>query len=124
MLSPLHCLLWFSAGIFFDTYGEHYEDLREFHGHLRSLLKPDGLYSFFNGMCAHSPFFHSVYCQLVSLELAHLGLKTQFVPLPVAQCLDGETWEGVRRKYWQLDTYYLPVCYWDDDEEKDSKMLD
>ncbi|CAH8280952.1 unnamed protein product, partial [Arabidopsis lyrata] len=27
-------------GIFFDTYGEYYEDLREFHQHLPRLLKP------------------------------------------------------------------------------------
>ena len=52
-----------------------------------------------------------VYCQLVSLELANLGFSTQFIPLPVKDCLAEETWEGVRRKYWQLDTYYLPVSY-------------
>jgi protein arginine N-methyltransferase 2 len=33
------------AGIFFDTYGEYYEDTREFHDHLPKLLKPDGVYS-------------------------------------------------------------------------------
>ncbi|XP_057973215.1 protein arginine N-methyltransferase 2 isoform X2 [Malania oleifera] len=38
-------------GIFFDTYGEYYEDLREFHQHLPVLLKPGGVYSFFNGLC-------------------------------------------------------------------------
>ncbi|KAI3512378.1 hypothetical protein L1887_19693 [Cichorium endivia] len=38
-------------GIFFDTYGEYYEDLREFHQHLPSLLNPGGIYSFFNGLC-------------------------------------------------------------------------
>ncbi|KAL8256344.1 hypothetical protein R6Q59_031411 [Mikania micrantha] len=38
-------------GIFFDTYGEYYDDLREFHHHLPALLKPGGIYSFFNGLC-------------------------------------------------------------------------
>ncbi|XVE70167.1 hypothetical protein DITRI_Ditri10aG0050500 [Diplodiscus trichospermus] len=38
-------------GIFFDTYGECYEDLREFHQQLPKLLKPGGIYSFFNGLC-------------------------------------------------------------------------
>ncbi|GMH16454.1 hypothetical protein Nepgr_018295 [Nepenthes gracilis] len=33
-------------GIFFDTYGEYYEDLRDFHNHLPSLLKPDDLQRF------------------------------------------------------------------------------
>ncbi|KAA8537832.1 hypothetical protein F0562_027588 [Nyssa sinensis] len=97
-------------GIFFDTYGEYYEDLREFHQHLPALLKPGGIYSFFNGLCGGNAFFHVVYCQLVSLELENLGYCTQLIPLPVKDCLGEEVWEGVKHKYWQLDTYYLPVC--------------
>ncbi|KAI4985013.1 hypothetical protein ZWY2020_017643 [Hordeum vulgare] len=60
-------------GIFFDTYGEYYEDMREFHEHLPELLKPGGVYSYFNGLCGDNAFFHVVYCQLVALELASLG---------------------------------------------------
>lgn len=97
-------------GIFFDTYGEYYEDLREFHQHLPALLKPGGIYSFFNGLCGANAFFHVVYCNLVSLELGNLGLSTQFIPLPVKDCLEDDMWEGVKQKYWQLDTYHLPVC--------------
>ncbi|KAB1204021.1 Arginine N-methyltransferase 2 [Morella rubra] len=97
-------------GIFFDTYGEYYEDLREFHQHLPVLLKPEGIYSFFNGLCGGNAFFHVVYCHLVSLELENLGYSTQLIPLPVKDCLGDEVWEGVKHKYWQLDTYYLPVC--------------
>ncbi|KAK6245941.1 protein of unknown function DUF3447 - like 10 [Theobroma cacao] len=97
-------------GIFFDTYGEYYEDLREFHQHLPKLLKPGGIYSFFNGLCGGNAFFHVVYCHLVSLELENLGYSTQLIPLPVKDCLGEEVWQGVRHKYWQLDTYYLPVC--------------
>ena len=100
---------WLS-GIFFDTYGEYYEDLREFHQHLPILLKPGGIYSFFNGLCGGNAFFHVVYCHLVSLELENLGYSTQLIPLPVKDCLGEEVWEGVKHKYWQLDTYYLPVC--------------
>nr|ACG37215.1 arginine N-methyltransferase 2 [Zea mays] len=97
-------------GIFFDTYGEYYEDMREFHQHLPKLLKPGGIYSYFNGLCGDNAFFHAVYCQLVALELANLGYSTQFIPLPVKDCLAEEVWKGVKRKYWQLDTYYLPAC--------------
>ncbi|KAM3688433.1 hypothetical protein ACJW31_10G149500 [Castanea mollissima] len=97
-------------GIFFDTYGEYYEDLREFHQHLPILLKPGGIYSFFNGLCGGNAFFHVVYCHLVSLELENLGYSTQLIPLPVKDCLGEEVWEGVKHKYWQLDTYYLPAC--------------
>ncbi|KAL6894017.1 hypothetical protein ACP4OV_008115 [Aristida adscensionis] len=97
-------------GIFFDTYGEYYEDMREFHHHLPQLLKPGGIYSYFNGLCGDNAFFHVVYCQLVALELANLGYSTQFIPLPVKDCLSEEIWKGVKQKYWQLDTYHLPVC--------------
>ncbi|XP_073032643.1 protein arginine N-methyltransferase 2 [Primulina eburnea] len=102
-------------GIFFDTYGEYYEDMREFHHHLPHLLEPGGIYSFFNGFCGSNAFFHMVYCQLVALELEHLGYFTQLIPLPVKDCLGEDTWEGVKHKYWQLDTYYLPVCQCSDD---------
>ncbi|XP_058069955.1 protein arginine N-methyltransferase 2 [Magnolia sinica] len=104
-------------GIFFDTYGEYYEDLREFHQHLPKLLKPGGIYSFFNGLCGGNAFFHMVYCQLVSLELGNSGYSTQFIPLPVKDCLGEEVWKGVKQKYWQLDTYYLPVCQSESDSQ-------
>ncbi|KAK9075544.1 hypothetical protein SSX86_003869 [Deinandra increscens subsp. villosa] len=104
-------------GIFFDTYGEYYDDLREFHQHVPALLKPGGIYSFFNGLCGGNAFFHVVYCQLVSLELESLGYSTQFIPLPVKDCLGEQVWEGVKHKYWQLDTYYLPVCQSLEDSE-------
>jgi protein arginine N-methyltransferase 2 len=44
-------------GIFFDTYGEYYEDMQDFHEELENLLKPGGCYSFFNGLVATQPFF-------------------------------------------------------------------
>ncbi|PNH02928.1 Arginine N-methyltransferase 2, partial [Tetrabaena socialis] len=49
-------------GIFFDTYGEYYEEMREFHAHLPRLLAPHGVYSFFNGLAPDNIFFHMVYC--------------------------------------------------------------
>ncbi|GKV04486.1 hypothetical protein SLEP1_g16641 [Rubroshorea leprosula] len=98
------------TGIFFDTCGEYYEDLRELHHHLPKLLKPGGIYSFFNGLCGDNAFFPVVYYHLVLLELENLGYSTQLIPLPVKDCLREKVWQGVRHKYWQLDTYYLPVC--------------
>ncbi|GLT40164.1 hypothetical protein SLA2020_143180 [Shorea laevis] len=70
-------------GIFFDIYGEYYENVREFHQHLPKLLKPGGICSSFTGLCGGSAFFHLVYCHLVSLELENLGYLTQLIPLPV-----------------------------------------
>eukprot|EP00884_Botryococcus_braunii_P018060 jgi/Botrbrau1/4938/Bobra.0122s0020.1 len=102
-------------GIFWDTYGEYYEEMREFHTHLPSLLRRGGIYSYFNGLAADNAFFHLVYCHLVQRELARLGLYTQFIPLPI-NVSDPAIWEGIRNRYWQLDTYYLPVSEWDDEE--------
>ena len=111
------------AGIFFDTYGEYYDDMREFHACLPKLLKqPDGIYSFFNGMCGDNAFFHVVYNQIVELELDHLGFSTQLVPLPIQNNYGEKEWEGLERKYWQLDTYFLPFVVHKEDVESNNKQ--
>jgi hypothetical protein len=43
--------------------GEYYEELREFQGKLPKLLRPTGVYSFFNGLASDNIFFHTVYSQ-------------------------------------------------------------
>lgn len=48
-------------GIFFDTYGEHWLDMEDFHVRVSQLLeKPHGVYSFFNGLAPDNVFFHGV----------------------------------------------------------------
>lgn len=84
---------------------------REFHGHLPKLLRRGGLYSYFNGLAADNPFFYMVYRDLCSLELARLGFVTQFVSLPI-NVSDKAIWRRVGNRYWQLDTYFLPVAEW------------
>lgn len=44
------------------------------------------------------------------------GLETQFVELPI-NVSDPPVWEGVKLRYWELDTYYLPVVQHADDVE-------
>jgi protein arginine N-methyltransferase 2 len=47
--------------VFFDTYGEHFLDLEDFHNLLPHILsKPHGMYSFFNGLAPDNIFFHGV----------------------------------------------------------------
>ncbi|GIL60427.1 hypothetical protein Vafri_15020 [Volvox africanus] len=94
-------------GIFFDTYGEYYEEMREFHVHLPHLLARNGVYSFFNGLASDNIFFHMVYCRLISLELASKGLTVEYEPVAVGS-LGDEVWQGVRSKYWHFETYFLP----------------
>jgi protein arginine N-methyltransferase 2 len=101
-------------GIFYDTYGEHFLDLEDFHSHaLPELLDtPNGVYSFFNGLAPDNLFFHGVACQCVKLQLASLGFESEFVPCEIT-VPEQDEWEGIRRKYWHgRDTYYLPHVTW------------
>lgn len=54
-------------GIFFDTYGEYYEEMHEFHQQLPRILKSGGVYSFFNGLASDNIFFHLVYGRLIQV---------------------------------------------------------
>ncbi|KAL6043942.1 Arginine N-methyltransferase 2 [Balamuthia mandrillaris] len=97
-------------GIFFDTFGEYYEDLREFHEHVPDLLRyPNGIYSFFNGLGATNKFFYEVYCRVSEADLKGMGLTTTYQPIKIDPSED-KSWEGVKGKYWQLETYHLPRC--------------
>lgn len=68
---------------------------RDFHELLPKLLKPDAIYSYFNGLAADNAFFHTVYCNIARAELAQLGLEAEFVALPI-DCSDPKVWQGVR----------------------------
>jgi type IV protein arginine methyltransferase len=105
--------------IFFDTYGEHYLDMQDFHVIMTQLLaKPHGIYSFFNGLAPDNIFFHGVACQCVKLHLASLGLDSEFAACEIQGAAaavnnDPTVWQDVRRKYWHgRDTYYLPIVKW------------
>eukprot|EP00978_Attheya_sp_CCMP212_P033584 scaffold136201_cov54-Attheya_sp.AAC.4 len=105
-------------GIFYDTYGEHFTDLEDFHdGMVQLLAKPHGIYSFFNGLAPDNIFFHGVACQCVKLQLAQHGLETEFAACHIE--VKESDWDGVRRKYWHnRDTYYLPIATWSSTTEK------
>ena len=106
--------------IFFDTYGEEYDDMRRFHALLPKLLRKGGIYSYFNGMCPDNIFFHCVYNRVAEIELGRLG----FVPpkgrgmftVHDIDTTDAKIWEGVKRRYWWGDKYFLPTCVFDGDE--------
>jgi len=102
-------------GIFFDTYGEFYDQLREFHEILPDYLKPTGVYSFFNGLGATNRFFHDVYCAIAQMELSEIGFSTVYTQVHIDP--DDQTWKDIAMKYWKLNTYNLPTCKWQDTEE-------
>ena len=94
--------------LFYDAYGEDYEDMQELHELLPTLLRPGGVYSFFNGFCPFNVIFREVACRVCQLELDELGLELAYTPLRVA--IDESAWVGVSRRYYVRDTYHLPVA--------------
>lgn len=101
-------------GIFFDTFGEFYDDLKEFHELLPNILSPTGIYSFFNGLGATNPFFHDVYCNIAEMDLGEIGLKVEYKKVDIDPS-DNKIWEGVKGKYWTLQQYNLPICKYSED---------
>jgi protein arginine N-methyltransferase 2 len=111
-------------GIFWDTFGEHYRDQKIFHDAIPLLLNPDGIFSFFNGLGGTNFFFHDVYCKIVQLEFEEIGFSVQFIPIAMDPNAS-QIWDGVKRRYWSLKTYNLPIIQavsydegnWQDQEE-------
>ncbi|KAG7341472.1 ankyrin repeat domain protein [Nitzschia inconspicua] len=103
-------------GIFFDTYAEHAMDMEDFHRQMTDILvKPGGIYSFFNGLAPDNLFFHGVACNVIKLQLDKLGFDTEFLTcqIQVQNINNDKVWQGIRRKYWHnRDVYYLPRVTW------------
>ncbi|KAH6589118.1 hypothetical protein BASA50_010284 [Batrachochytrium salamandrivorans] len=96
-------------GIFFDTFGEYYDDLRDFHQVLPNHLREEtGVYSFFNGLAGTNQFFHDVSCKMAQLDLAEIGLSTKFIEINVDD-LGDDVWKDTKRAYWSLPIYRLPI---------------
>jgi protein arginine N-methyltransferase 2 len=95
--------------IFFDTFGEYYDDMREFHSHIPRLLKPGGVYSYFNGLAADQIFYHLVSNDVARLELGALGFEVSYEAMPM-KVDDEEIWKGVKSRYWRLPVYFVPIC--------------
>ncbi|KAK2073631.1 hypothetical protein P8C59_007900 [Phyllachora maydis] len=101
--------------IYFDTFGEGYGQLRNFFTEIvPALLDQHGIFGFFNGLGADRRICHDVYTDVVEMHLGEAGLDVNWKVVPVdmsqlAQEGQGE-WEGVKRRYWTLDEYRLPVC--------------
>ncbi|KAK3939676.1 hypothetical protein QBC46DRAFT_342287 [Diplogelasinospora grovesii] len=101
--------------IYFDTFGEDYAQLRMFFTEfVPGLLDGQGIFGFFNGLGADRRICYDVYTKVAEMHLADAGLDVEWKVIDVdmkemAEAGKGE-WEGVRRRYWTLDKYRLPVC--------------
>ncbi|KFY70183.1 hypothetical protein V499_09388 [Pseudogymnoascus sp. VKM F-103] len=102
--------------IYFDTFGEDYGALKMFfEDYVPGLLAEGGRFGFFNGLGADRRVCYDVYTRVAEMDLEGVGMEVQWVDVevPIEEGLgkEGEgEWEGVKRRYWTLDTYRLPIC--------------
>ncbi|GAV53000.1 hypothetical protein ZYGR_0AI02820 [Zygosaccharomyces rouxii] len=94
----------FFDGIYYDTFSEHYEDMLELYDVIVGLLKPGGVFSFFNGLGADRSLCYDVYKKIVDLDVSNYGLRCDYEVLPVGK----RNWEEVKRSYFNCDYYYHP----------------
>ncbi|KAL8651618.1 MAG: hypothetical protein Q9226_004619 [Calogaya cf. arnoldii] len=97
--------------IYFDTFAEPYSALRKFfEDFVIGLLDDGGRWGYFNGLGADRQICYDVYGKVVELDLFETGFEVEWMEVEVPD-LDGRgEWEGVKRPYWRLKEYRLPVC--------------
>ncbi|EPS35593.1 hypothetical protein H072_10979 [Dactylellina haptotyla CBS 200.50] len=98
--------------IYFDTFAEDYDQLKLFFmEYVIALLEPTGKFGFFNGLGADRQIAYDVYKKVVEMDLLEAGLDTEWHEVKVdSKKMEGEgEWKGVRRKYWDLERYWLPI---------------
>ena len=114
------CPLLLQAGevydaIYFDTFGEDYSQLKLFFSEfIPGLLDEKGRFGFFNGLGADRRVCYDVYTKVVELDLCECGMDVEWTDIKVQmEGMDKEgegEWKGVRRRYWTLGVYRLPVA--------------
>ncbi|PLB48964.1 putative arginine N-methyltransferase [Aspergillus steynii IBT 23096] len=95
--------------IYYDTFAESYGDFREFFSEqVIGLLDQEGKWSFFNGMGADRQISYDVYQKVVEMDLFEAGFDIDWEEIAVPTL--EEEWNGVRRPYWRIEKYRLPLC--------------
>ena len=95
--------------IYYDTFAESYSDFREFFTEqVIGLLEQEGRWGYFNGMGADRQISYDVYQKVVEMDLFEAGFDVEWEEITVPK-LEGE-WTGVRRPYWVVENYRLPLC--------------
>lgn len=96
----------FFDGIYYDTFSEHYEDMLDLYDVVVGLIKPDGIFSFFNGLGADRQLCYDVYKKIVEVDVATYGMKCEYETISLAGKLPN--WKDVKRSYYNCDYYYHP----------------
>jgi type IV protein arginine methyltransferase len=95
--------------VYFDTFGEDYGQLRKFFTeYIPGLLDQNGIFGFFNGLGADRRVCYDVYTKVVEMHMADAGMDVEWTEIDVdlkglEEAGKGE-WEGVKRRYWTLDS--------------------
>lgn len=96
--------------IYYDTFAESYKDFKDFFSeHLLGLLDSAGKWSYFNGMGADRQISYDVYQKVVEMDLFEAGYDVEWQDVELPDLVPKE-WEAVRRRYWNVEKYRLPVC--------------
>lgn len=98
--------------IYFDTFGEDYSQLKLFFTeYVPVLLEQKGRFGFFNGLGADRRVCYDVYTKVAEMHLTDAGMDVEWEGIDVDMEGMGEAgrgeWEGVRRRYWTLDSRCL-----------------
>ncbi|KAK4991426.1 Arginine N-methyltransferase 2 [Elasticomyces elasticus] len=97
--------------IYFDTFAEDYKALKEFFSEcVIGLLDLCGKFGFFSGLGADRQICYDVYTKIVEMELFEAGLDTTWEDVHIPDLEGSGEWQGVRRRYWALENYRLPIC--------------
>lgn len=56
------------------------------------------------------PTIYSVASALAELHLEDVGLDVEWHDVPIEESLRQEVWKGVKRRYWELPSYRLPIA--------------
>lgn len=101
--------------IYFDTFGEDYAQLKMFfEENIPGMMDQEGRFGFFNGLGADRRVCYDVYTRVVDMHMADAGMEVEWEEVDVdmkgmEEAGKGE-WKDVRRRYWTLDKYRLPMC--------------
>ena len=93
--------------VYYDTFAESYQDLKElFEEYVIGLLDEGGKFGFYHGLGADRRVCYDVYTEVVEIDLKDAGYSSEWEELKVPKI----EWSGVRRPYWNVDIYRLPTC--------------
>ena len=88
----------------------------------------NGKFSFWNGLGATSESrdtglpehqltpdatIYAVASDLAEFHLQDIGLTVEWTDVPIPESQRSEVWKGVRRPYWNLPGYRLPIARWE-----------